>query len=152
MADKGKFTPIAVTKKKWPNLLDARSNAINKAKELYGVTEEHNARGDAYRHLVWQALTAKRYGDSLASAMGNYHELGIPAMMGGAGINPDPDEVAMDKFNNQLGRQIAKEAKTEEDVYRLAQEYIDSGKAKYMSMPEVIYKSRLAEQEEESAY
>lgn len=147
MADKGKFTPVAVVK--WPNFFQSRNIALDKAKEAYGPTEEHNARGDAYRHIVWQALLAKQYGDKTAKGMGDYHEAPIPAWMGGAGTSPDPDETSMDQFNNAIGRQIAAQAKTEADIYRLAKEYVDSGKAKYMPMSDIIRKSRL---EEEQAY
>lgn len=147
MADKGKFTPVAVVK--WPNFFQSRNIALDKAKEAYGPTEEHNARGDAYRHIVWQALLAKQYGDKTAKGMGDYHEAPIPAWLGGAGTSPDADETSMDQFNNAVGRQIAAQAKTEADIYRLAKEYVDSGKAKYMPMSDIIRKSRL---EEEQAY
>lgn len=147
MADKGKFTPVAVVK--WPNFFQSRNIALDKAKEAYGPREEHNARGDAYRHIVWQALLAKQYGDKTAKGMGDYHEAPLPAWMGGAGTSPDPDETSMDQFNNAIGRQIAAQAKTEADIYRLAKEYVDSGKAKYMPMSDIIRKSRL---EEEQAY
>lgn len=147
MADKGKFTPVAVVK--WPNFFQSRNIALDKAKQAYGPTEEHNARGDAFRHIVWQALLAKQYGDVTAKGMGDYHEAPIPAWMGGAGLDPDKDETSMDQFNNAIGREIASKAKTEEDIYRLAKEYVDSGKAKYMPMADIIRKSQL---EEEQAY
>jgi hypothetical protein len=145
MADK-KFTPVAVVK--WPNFFQSRNIALDKAKQAYGPTEEHNARGDAYRHIVWQALLAKQYGDKTAKGMGDYHEAPIPAWMGGAGMSPDQDETSMDQFNNAIGRQIAAQAKTEADIYRLAKEYVDSGKAKYMPMSDIIRKSRLEEEEQ----
>jgi hypothetical protein len=142
----GKFTPVAVVK--WPNFFQSRNIALDKAKQAYGPTEEHNARGDAYRHIVWQALLAKQYGDKTAKGMGDYHEAPIPAWMGGAGMSPDKDETSMDQFNNAIGRQIAAQAKTEADIYRLAKEYVDSGKAKYMPMSDIIRKSRLEEEEQ----
>ena len=132
----GKFTPVAVVK--WPNFFQSRNIALDKAKQAYDSTEEHNMRGDAYRHIVWQALLAKQYGDKTAKGMGDYHEAPIPAWMGGAGINPNPNETKMDQFNNAIGREIAAKAKTEADIYRLAKEYVDSGRAKYMGLPEVM--------------
>lgn len=149
MADKSKFTPVAIIQ--WPGFFKSRNISLDKAKEVYGPTEEHNMRGDAYRHLVWQALMSKKFGPDFARLVGEYHESRMPAMLGGAGIFPDEQEKEMDLYNNALGLEIAKQAKTPEDVYKLAKEYVDSGKAKYMTLPEVIRKSR-EEEGDQSAY
>lgn len=141
MANKGKFTPVAVVK--WPGLLESRKISLQKGKEVYGDVEEHNMRGDAYRHLVWQALMAKKYGELPAKGFADWHEAPIPAWLGGAGTDPNMNEVAMDQQNNALGREIARKAKTEEDIYRLAKEYVDSGKARYMGLPEVMENIKL---------
>lgn len=149
MADQSKFTPVAIIQ--WPGFFKSRSISLDKGKETYGPTEEHNMRGDAVRHLVWQALMAKKYGPDVAKLAGDYHESRMPAWLGGAGVFPDEQEREMDKFNNALGLEIAKQANTPEDIYRLAKEYVDSGKAKYMTLPEVIRKSR-EEEGDQSAY
>lgn len=136
----GKFTPVAVVKQKYPGFFEARNLAVEQGK-TYGFSEEHNARGDALRHIVWQALLAKN-NQNLAKAVGDWHELPIPRVMGGGGI-PVPkwlggagydvakQEAEMDQFNNAIGRDIAKRANSIDDIYRLAKEAVDSGKAKY---------------------
>ena len=43
----------------------------------------------------------------------------------------------MDLFNNELGRRIADQAKTEEDVYRIAAQMIEQEKAKVLPIDQV---------------
>lgn len=145
---KGKFTPVSVAK--WPGIWQAREIALDKGKSAYGPTEEHNMRGDAYRHLVLQALLAKKYGASTGAAITGYHESRMPTWLGGAGVFPDQDERAMDTFNNALGLEIASKANSMEDIFRLAKEYVDSGKAKSMSIADVIRKSKEEEGDQEA--
>ena len=147
MADESNFTPVGVIE--WPNALQIRSQAQAKALDEYGIKEEHNGRGDAYRHLVASALLAKKYGNSLSEKLGNYHESSAPRFLLGGGDNQDPEENSMDMLNNALGREIAAKANTPEDIFRLAKEYVDSGKASYMSMEKIIQKSK---EEEETGY
>ena len=131
-----KFTPYAIV-------------ATKQAEKTYPKDEQHNARGDAYRHLVWQALVAKNQSPTLARVLGAVHESPIPFI--GGGLEQDPEERAMDSYNNSLGIEIAKKSKTDEDIYRLAKEYVDSGKAKYIPVEELRYRAamdRMSEQEE----
>lgn len=141
MAEKSKFTPIAVIDKKYPNLWEARNIAMEQG-QTYGPDEEHNARGDALRHIVWQALMAKGYTPQLAKAIGEWHELPLPRWLGAAGV-PIPQalggeglagkkkEATMDLYNNALGREIASKANNMQEILQMAKEYVDSGKAKY---------------------
>lgn len=98
-------------------------------------------KADAMRHLVWQATMAKKFGPTFSNLVGQWHETGlIPAWMGGAGgyfptfteraAKQSPIEKEQDLVNNRLGREIAEKAETQEDIYRLAEQYINEGKAK----------------------
>lgn len=147
MADKkGTFTPVAIVKNKYPDFLEARNLAVEQG-QSYGPSEEHNARGDALRHIVWQALLAKNNAN-LAKAVGDWHELPLPRFigaggipvpkwLGGAGLEGARQEAQMDQFNNALGRDIAKKANSIEDIYKLAKEAVDSSKAKYIPVDQL---------------
>lgn len=141
MADK-KFIPVAVVPQKFPGMLEARNLAVDQG-QSYGIAEEHNARGDALRHIVWQALLAKSYNPEFAKGLGDWHELPlprwmgaagipVPQWMGGAGSGPQKQESSMDQYNNAIGRDIATKANSIEDIYKLAREAVDTGKAQYI--------------------
>jgi hypothetical protein len=149
------FTAYGIVANAIPNFLKreykkkSEGNPIGQARDLaltqaekYGVSEERLGKGDAVRHLVWQALTSRGYGDTLANLAGQYHELPLPL---GAAVNQTDAEKEMDLYNNSLGREIGSKAKSLEDIYKLAQEYVDSGKAKYYSQGQMEDMSRLEE-------
>lgn len=138
---KDKFTPYAVV---------ASRVAEKKAEETYSPREQHNARGDAYRHLVWQALMARNQSPAKAKLAGDYHESFMPYLLGGGGFDQPSEEKQMDLYNNSLGRRIASQAKSEADIYRLAKEYIDKGIAKYIPVEELEYRANLEEMQAES--
>jgi hypothetical protein len=80
-----------------------------------GLPGYHNGPGDAYRHIVWIAKTARTTGTMPAWAQGEANELR------GIRSNP-PDETEMDRHNNnEIALRIARMAKSREDVERLAQ-------------------------------
>jgi hypothetical protein len=98
--------------------------AEEQAIKTYGKEEEHNQRGDAMRHILYSAQNAKNIGNFPAMAISFAHEtsefLDQPAF-----------EKNMDYHNDAIGRRIAEQAKTKEDMVRLAKEAIDSGEAKF---------------------
>lgn len=129
------FTPYAIVSK---------NIAEKKAIDTYGKNKQYNAEGDAYRHLVWSALMAKKYGPETTANISGYHESNMPFWLGGGGglvpylfPNQPANEKTMDTANNSLGLEIANKAKNEEEIYKLAKEYVDSGKAaKLKPLPE----------------
>lgn len=132
-----KFTPVAIVPKKYPSVLEARNIAVEQG-QSYGPSEEHDARGDALRHIVWQALTAKAVTPNFAKGLGDWHELPLPRWVGAAGVPFSGKELAqmrvendMDQYNNALGREIAAKANSVEEILKLAKEAVDSGRAKY---------------------
>ena len=140
----------------FPNFFEGRNISVNKAKETYGQKEEWQGKGDAYRHLVWQALMAKKYGDTAANLMGQYHELPLGRGVGAAAWDQTAEEKAMDLYNNELGRKIAAQAKTPDQIYSLAKKAVDTGKAKFIPISVIEARSRQKEiedaKEEQSAY
>jgi hypothetical protein len=80
-----------------------------------GLPGIHNGPGDAYRHILWIAETARTGGTLPAWAQGEANEIR------GIRSNP-PAETAMDRHNNnEIALRIARVAKSREDVERLAQ-------------------------------
>lgn len=143
-----KFTPYAVvkTKTKYPSSIgDIAEAASGIAGGTYPETEQWQGRGDAMRHLVWQALMAKQYGNTLANAAGQYHELPLGAALRAADFDQTPVEKAQDLYNNALGREIASKAKNIEDIYTLAKQYVETGRAKFLTPAELEYQANLEE-------
>lgn len=98
--------------------------AEEQALKTYGKAEEHNQRGDAMRHILYSAQNAKNIGNFPAIAISFAHET--------SEIFDQPAfEKEMDYHNDAIGRRIAEQAKTKEDMVRLAKEAIDSGEAKF---------------------
>lgn len=154
MADKGKFTPVAIID--YPGFFKSRDISVDKAKELYGIKEEWQGKGDAYRHVLWQALMAKKYGPTAANLMGQYHELPLTRALGAAAWDQTAEEKAMDLYNNELGRKIAEQSNSLEDIYRLTKKAVDTKKAKFIPLAVIEARSRQKEiedaKEEQSAY
>lgn len=90
----------------------------------YPANEQHNARGDAMRHMLLQAQLAKR-SPLLAKTVGWAHE-NLSGPQGDA-------EEAMDMHNDELGRQIGLTAKDKADMVWQAMQAIESGKAKTLT-------------------
>jgi hypothetical protein len=132
MDEKDKFTPYAVISKAvdWfnkPGYFDMKTVAEKPGNQLYGSEGTVLGASDAYRHLVGSALYARKFGETIAKGLGNYNEWKFSEQ----DRNLYKEESDMDRFNNALGLEIAKKAKTEEDVYRLAREAIENNKAFY---------------------
>lgn len=144
-----KFTPVAIVPKKYPGMLEARNISVAQGKEVYGPKEEWQGKGDALRHIVWQALVAKSWNPTVANLLGQYHELPITGYLGGAALDQTPQEKQQDLFNNALGRDIAAKANSIEDIYRLAKEAVDTGKAQYVPLAEIERQVRAKELQDE---
>jgi hypothetical protein len=100
------------------------------AVQEYGWKERVNGRGDAFRHLVGTALLAQKHGAPYAEFVTSLHENPYVPFVGAMG-HPEEDR-KMDLYNNQLGLELAAQAKDYGDLVRLAKEYIDQGKAKML--------------------
>jgi len=146
-----KFTPYTVvkTKTKYPSFMDSAEVAGGLAEATYPQKEQWQGKGDALRHIVWQALLAKGYNPTIANAAGQWHELPLGDELRKythtAASDQTPVEKAQDLYNNALGREIASKAKSVEDIYLLAKQYVDSGKAKFLTPDELEFQSRMAE-------
>lgn len=83
----------------------------------------HNGIGDAYRHGLWQALSAFHTGVDYAKKFGDAHEKDFP--------NPEPERT-MDYTNNAVGRTIGSQKWFIWTVYSGVQEGINNGRFVYI--------------------
>ena len=90
----------------------------------YPANEQHNARGDAMRHILLQAQLANR-SPMLAKAVGWAHE-NLSGPQGDA-------EKAMDEYNDRIGREIGLKAKDKADMVYQALQAVDSRRAKTLT-------------------
>ena len=123
------FTPFAIIKDWYsrPGIFDIKEKAVDAGNKLYGSEGTVLGASDAYRHIVGQALYARKFGEPIAGTMGKLREMYFSEQ----DQELYKEESDMDKKNNAIGLRIAKKAKTEEDVYRLAQEAIKNKEAFY---------------------
>ena len=70
---------------------------------LSGLPGSHNGPADAFRHCLWSCLMSRFYGDYASEFMGTNHE-NKPSSL------KHPYECRMDKHNNQMGRNAAKDS------------------------------------------
>ena len=101
--------------------------ATEEAKKRFPDESGVGGNQDAFRHLVWQA-NLQREMPYFAKLIGDIHESRIPFI----GREPiqGKSETEMDLYNNALGRKIADQATSYDDVYRIADEYIKNKKVK----------------------
>lgn len=106
-------------------------DATYKAQKKYGFeigTGQHatwNNEADAFKHAYMQWYMTWHYGETIAEKAGNYHEWEVPETISG--------ETNMDKWNNQIGREIALEMlkiKKKKDWDILGEEYYEEYAAK----------------------
>jgi hypothetical protein len=123
------FTPFAIIRDWYskPGYFDMKSKAEVPGNKLYGSKGTVMGASDAYRHIVGQALYARKFGETIAGAMGNFNEWKFSEQ----DRDVYKEESEMDRKNNAIGLEIARKAKTEEDVYRMAQEAIKNKEAIY---------------------
>jgi len=104
---------------------DATRHSTEMADQYY-PGEEHNLRGDALRHLLWQGELQQQYGDIPASMAGWAHEK----------LSSDsPAEEEMDTFNNELGRRLGSETANKEELLARARAAVDKGEAHTIGKP-----------------
>lgn len=123
------FTPFAIIRDWYsrPGYFDMKAKAEVPGNKLYGSEGTVLGASDAYRHIVGQALYARKFGEPIAGALGKFHEMHFSEQ----DQQLYKEESNMDKKNNAIGLRIAREAKTEDDVYRMAQEAIKNKEAFY---------------------
>jgi len=98
--------------------LQARDEAFAKTAELYPDIGHHNTEADAFRHAYWNYRMTQLSGGSEAKKFGDAHERGSSAT----------DEVLMDLFNNNRGRNLAQNPDNEgRDPAEVIQEAIARG-------------------------
>ena len=90
--------------------------------EYFDPKSEVAGEADAMRHLLFQAQLAQKYGDMPAQMVSYLHEYTSPGQPSA--------EREMDLYNDILGREIAKKAKSEKELVELARRYVQSGRAK----------------------
>lgn len=93
--------------------------AASKAEEMtvrfYG-NNGYQDNADAYRHCLWNALMKKYIGEAAAKEWANAHEYYSEGM-----------DKEMDLFNNEVGRDIDVEVRTEEQIINYVRELVSTG-------------------------
>jgi len=105
-------------------IADIPRRAERESVAAYGLKESGGGKADAMRHLMYQADLTRRIGPRTANVVSRLHEFTSPGQ--------SDEEEAMDLFNDALGREIGELAMTDEDVVRLAREYVDKNKARVL--------------------
>jgi hypothetical protein len=105
-------------------IADIPRRAERESVAAYGLKESGGGKADAMRHLMYQADLTRRIGPRTANVVSRLHEFTSPGQ--------SDEEEAMDLFNDALGREIGELAMTDEDIVRLAREYVDKNKARVL--------------------
>ncbi len=108
-----------------PWRLKTRAEELARASGFASIVD---GRQDALRHLIGSALFARAYGAFAAWAAGVVLEWGSWAVGHNTAAQRD-----MDLHNNAVGRTIAREASSEEDVVRRARRALDDGSATWIA-------------------
>lgn len=112
---------------------DVADVAYQEANARYDKKGMIGGKNDAFRHLVGTALLAQRRGEPYAKFITNLHEKEI--LPGGYGARGHaPEQVDMDLYNNQIGLELARKAKTYDDLVRMATEYVNTNKARTVNL------------------
>jgi RHS repeat-associated protein len=85
----------------------AHAAAAKVASKLGCNGNVHNNACDAFRHCYWMCITALKIGQDNAEKIGNIHEE--------CDKEQPEEEASMDLHNNQIGRDLSKSCKTEND-------------------------------------
>jgi len=93
--------------------------------ETYGKKTELGGKADAMRHITFSALASQQYSEPVAKTISVLNE--------NITYNQSDAEKSMDYANDAIGRDIAKKAKSKDEIVQMAKEAIDSGKAKTIS-------------------
>jgi len=103
--------------------------ATETGEKYFSENEQHNAKGDAMRHLLLQAQLTQKHGEKTAKAISWAHE---NILDGQSSV-----EREMDTFNDELGREIGKKAKNKNEMTRMALEAIKKNKIKTLSEEQI---------------
>lgn len=93
--------------------------------KYFPKSEQHNKKGDAMRHMLFQAQLVQKYGETPAKMVGWVHE----NLTGPQGES----EKAMDDYNDEIGREIGKVATSKDDMISRALQAIEQGKAQTLT-------------------
>ena len=94
--------------------------AASKESQKSKLPGREDGPADAYRHLLWSAELARRFGERRARYILGAHEID-GRIRGGQ----SPDAEAMDRHNNELGIAIGKQALSWNDVIKSARTVFD---------------------------
>jgi hypothetical protein len=109
--------------------LDPSSYAQSRSKQMFPKQKSEWTQQDAARHMLASGMMAQKFGPTVAKIAGMAHEHGnapvktIGYMLGIGKMPPDYDQ---DLHNNALGVQIAKDAKSQEDLESRIQAILNS--------------------------
>ena len=103
--------------------------AIDEAKVRFPDDGKVGGNQDAFRHLVWQA-NLQREMPFLAKFIGNAHESDYVPFVGAMGKGQGESEKQMDLYNNALGRKIADQATSMDDVYSIAEQMVKNNRVR----------------------
>jgi len=122
MADRKKLAKALLSETNFagqpvPGWIDAKAIAEQEAIKRYGKDTEHNGAADAFRHLVWSGMAAKKYGNAVPTVLGAVHEFIEPGQ-------PEA-EANMDATNNKYGRYIGSDAKDLQQIMDRAKLLMD---------------------------
>lgn len=107
---------------------DIPGRAERESVAAFGVKESGGGKADAMRHLMYQADLTRKFNPTAANMISRLYELTSPGQSSA--------EYEMDLYNDALGREIGQRAKDEQDVVRLAREYVEKNKAKVLPKEE----------------
>lgn len=116
--------------------------AIHEAKARFPDDGKVGGNQDAFRHLVWQA-NLQREMPLIAKFVGDAHESEYVPFYGAMGTGQGEAEKEMDLYNNALGRKIADQATSMDDVYSIAEQMVRHNKVR--TVPEDIINEQHAE-------
>jgi len=98
--------------------------AVERSKSLYPTwLEQWNGIGDAFRHAYWNALGARRLGDSLMEDLATAHEDKPPS------YEYKYKENDMDLFNNNEGRSLSSESGK---LWQVVKSALEAGDLRYL--------------------
>ena len=116
--------------------------AIEEAKARFPDDGRVGGNQDAFRHLVWQA-NLQREMPLIAKFAGNVHESDYVPYIGAMGQGQGEAEKEMDLYNNALGRKIADQATSMDDVYNIAEQMVKNNRIR--TVPKEIIDAEYAE-------
>ena len=99
-----------------------RSNEIPLT--IFDPKSELGGEADAMRHLLFSSQLAQKYGETPAKIVSYLHEYTSPTQ--------SEAQREMDLANDALGREIARSAKDDKQLIKLARKYVESGRAKML--------------------